>query len=224
MNDVPPAERTLPALLERQAAAFGERPYLGIGDTLRSYAEMRDAVARAAGSFATAGVTRGDRVAIMCENRCELVDAWFACAWLGASLVPLNTATRGPQLEHVLTNSGPRVLAIESGLFPHLNVVEMLPPELERIWLLDDAARGWRGLAVGGFPAPGRTAAADRGGPRRDRTHPLPLGHDGPVEGGDVPPGAVLLVGRRHRRDARRAHAGRRPLHVPAALPHERPQ
>src|SRR5262249_8613804 len=67
MNDFPPAERTLPALLERQAAAFGERPYLRIGDTLRSYAEMRDAVARTAGSFAAAGVTRGDRVAIMCE-------------------------------------------------------------------------------------------------------------------------------------------------------------
>src|SRR5207245_1478340 len=148
MKDLPPAERTLPALLERQAAAFGDRPYLRVGDTARSYAEMRDAVARTAGSFAAAGVTRGDRVAIMCENRRELVDAWFACAWLGASLVPLNTAIRGPQLEHVLTNSGPRVLAIERGLFPHLDVVGTLPPELERIWLLDGRGVDCRRLPV----------------------------------------------------------------------------
>jgi crotonobetaine/carnitine-CoA ligase len=155
MKDVLPAERTLPALLARQAAAFGERPYLQIGDTARSYAEMRDAVARTAGSFAAAGVTRGDRVAIMCENRREVVDAWFACAWLGASLVPLNTATRGPQLEHVLANSGPRVLAIEPHLFPHLDIVEALPPELERIWLVDGAGARWRGLPVEAFPPPG---------------------------------------------------------------------
>jgi carnitine-CoA ligase len=155
MNDVPPAERTLPALLERQAAAFGERPYLHIGHTVRTYGEMRDAVARTAGSFAAAGIIRGDRVAIMCENRRELIDAWFGCAWLGASLVPLNTALRGPQLEHVLTNSGPRVLAVEPNLFPHLDLVEALPPELERIWLLDDAGADWRGLAVEAFPPPG---------------------------------------------------------------------
>ena len=152
MKDVPPSERTLPALLERQAAAFGERPYLQVGDTVRTYAEMRDAVARTAGSFAAAGVRRGDRVAIMAENRRELVDAWFGCAWLGAALVPLNTATRGPQLEHVLMNSGPRVLAIEQNLFPHLEVIEMLPPELERIWLLEGEGADFRGLPVEAFP------------------------------------------------------------------------
>ena len=31
--------------------------------------------------------------------RLEVLDAWFACAWLGASLVPVNTATRGPRAE-----------------------------------------------------------------------------------------------------------------------------
>jgi crotonobetaine/carnitine-CoA ligase len=156
MTDVRAAERTLPALLERGAAAFADRPYLSVGGTSRTFAEMRDAVARTAGSFAAAGVRRGDRVAIMCENRRELLDAWFGCAWLGASLVPLNTATRGPQLEHVLGNSGPRALALETGLFQHLEVVESLPSELERLWLLDGGGdRPWRGLPVEQFPEPG---------------------------------------------------------------------
>jgi crotonobetaine/carnitine-CoA ligase len=183
VKDLPPAERTLPALLERQANALGDRPYLRVGDTARSYAEMRDAVARTAGSFAAAGVARGDRVAIMCENRCELVDAWFACAWLGASLVPLNTATRGPQLEHVLTNSGPRILAIEPGLFPNLDVVETLPLELERIWLLEGHGAEWRGLRVEAFPAPGDPLPAERVAPDETVSILYTSGTTGPSKG-----------------------------------------
>jgi crotonobetaine/carnitine-CoA ligase len=166
MIEVTAAERTLPALLERQAAALGDRPYLRVGETARTFAGMRDAVARTAGSFAAAGVRRGDRVAIMAENRRELVDSWFAAAWLGATLVPLNTATRGPQLEHVLTNSGPRVLAIEPDLFRHLDVLGELPPELERIWMLGEEEQpDWRGLPVQPFPDPGDPVPAVAVGP-----------------------------------------------------------
>jgi carnitine-CoA ligase len=164
--DLPAAERTLPALLERQAAALGERAYLRIGETRRSFAQMRDAAARMAGSFAAAGVGEGERVAIMAENRSEVVDAWFACAWLGAILVPVNTATRGPQLEHVLSNSGPRVLAIEPGLRRHLDVLEGAPEELERVWLLgEEGAADWRGRPVSAFPGPGEPVAARAVGP-----------------------------------------------------------
>jgi crotonobetaine/carnitine-CoA ligase len=183
MIDLPPAERTLPALLERQAAALGERTYLGVGGTSRTFAGMRDAVARTAGNFAAAGVTRGDRVAIISENRRELVDAWFACAWLGASLVPLNTATRGPQLEHVLTNSGPRVLAVESELFRHLDFVDSLPPELERIWLLDGERTSWRGLAVDAFPEPGDAIPAVRVEPGETVSILYTSGTTGPSKG-----------------------------------------
>jgi crotonobetaine/carnitine-CoA ligase len=155
MFDVPAARRTLPALLELQAAVIPERPYLQVGGTSRTFGEMRDATARTAGSFAAAGIGRADRVAIMAENRPELVDAWFGCAWLGATLVPLNTATRGAQLEHVLTNSGPRVLVIERDLFDRLEFVDRLPRELERIWILGDPVdAAWRGIRVEPFPLP----------------------------------------------------------------------
>jgi crotonobetaine/carnitine-CoA ligase len=161
MTHIPPAERTLPALLERQAEALGDRPYIEIGGTARSFAEMRAAVARLAGSFRAAGIGAGDRVAVMSENRLEIVDAWFAASWLGAILVPFNAATRGPQLQHVLLNSGPRVLAIEPELLAHLDVVEELPPELERIWVLGADGGGSRGgLALERFPGPGDPVGA----------------------------------------------------------------
>jgi carnitine-CoA ligase len=161
MVALPAHERTLPALLERQAAAYGDEPFLRVGETRRSFAEMRDAVARMADAFASRGVRRGDRVAIMCENRLEVVDAWFACAWLGAILVPFNTATRGPQLQHVLTDCDPRVFILEGGFLEHLAVLDDMPLALERLWVLDREPGGeFRGIPIEAYPEPGALCEA----------------------------------------------------------------
>ena len=153
MDLVPPRERTLPALLERQAAACGDKPFLRVGETRRSFAEMRDSIARLAGGFAQAGIRSGDRVALMSENRLEAVDSWFACAWLGAILVPFNTATRGPQLQHVLADCSPRVFIVEDRFLEHLEVLDCLPGELERFWVLDRAPGGeFRGVPLEAYP------------------------------------------------------------------------
>ena len=161
VDRLPPRHRTLPALLTLQAEQIGNEPFLRVDDTERSFAEMREAVARRAGAFAEAGIRRGDRVALMAENRVEVIDAWLACAWLGAVFVPFNTATRGPQLEHVLVNSAPKVLVLEEALLRPLEVVGELPRELERLWVLDTADRGTvRGRSMEPFPAPGEALPA----------------------------------------------------------------
>lgn len=150
---LPPGERTLPAILERQAATLGDRPFLRIGDASRTFAQMRDEVARLAGALAAQGISAGDRVAVMAENRLEVIDAWLACAWLGAILVPVNTATRGPQLEHVLTNSEPKALALEPSFLERLDVLGAAPASLEHLWALGpcEQEHAWR-LPVERFP------------------------------------------------------------------------
>src|SRR5918997_6615935 len=118
LRGIPPAERTIPALLERQAAAHPDRPLLSVTERgiERSYAQVRDAAALSAGTLAAAGVEAGDRVAAICHNRVELLDLVLGCAWLGAVAVPINTAARGPELDHVLRDSGARALAMDSEL------------------------------------------------------------------------------------------------------------
>jgi len=135
-HPLPLADQTLPRLLERQAEELGDAPLLRYGPLERSYAQMRDAIAATAGQLAAAGIAPGDRVAIMCENRIEVLDLVFGCMWLGAVAVPLNTALRGRQLEHQLVNSGARALAMDSLL---VEVLEHVPaPEtLEQVWALD---------------------------------------------------------------------------------------
>src|SRR5919199_1304136 len=152
---IPPAERTIPALLERQASVHGERLLLKAPGVNRSYADVRDAAAATAGALAAGGITPGDRVAAMCPNRVELLDLVLGCAWLGAVAVPLNTAARGPQLEHMLGNSGARILVTDSELVGVLDSVGR-PDDLEAVWALDGvpstSPTGWPVIEP---PAPG---------------------------------------------------------------------
>ena len=136
LRGLPVTEQTLPALLERQARAFGAKPLLRFGEVERSFADVRDAAARAAGDLVAGGVAPGDRVAMMCENRIEMLDLVLGCAWVGAVAVPINAALRGAQLTHVLRNCGARRLAIDTALLTVLERTE-LPATLETAWALD---------------------------------------------------------------------------------------
>jgi crotonobetaine/carnitine-CoA ligase len=170
LRDIAPGERTLPALLQRQARAFGERPLVRCGAVELSYEQVCDGAARMAGGLQLAGVGPGDRIAAMCENRLELLELILGCAWLGAIVVPVNTASRGAQLEHVLRNSGARVLLADTALIPSLDHLGS-DVALERVWALDEGApasvAGRPVLAPpaadepvpGNAPTPGDTAA-----------------------------------------------------------------
>jgi carnitine-CoA ligase len=136
MRGIPVPEQTIPALLERQAAVHGERHLLSAPGAERTFTEVRDAAAASAGTLAEAGVARGDRVAAMCRNRTELLDLVLGCAWLGAISVPINTAARGPQLEHMLRNSGARILIMDSELVEVLGPLRR-PEALDEIWTLE---------------------------------------------------------------------------------------
>jgi crotonobetaine/carnitine-CoA ligase len=165
-------ERTIPALLARAASLQGARPCLSVDDLQLTYAGVRDAAASFAGTLAAAGVEPGDRVAVVSENRWELVALWLGCAWLGAVLVPINTASRGLQLGHVLENAGPRVLAVETALAERLRDLPALPPELERVWT----------IGAGGTPALAGVPI-----------EPFPSGAD-PIDPSPVSPGDTLAI------------------------------
>ena len=180
----PPEQRTLPAILDGQAKRLGDRPYLRVGDTTRTFAEMRDVVARRAGAFAASGVRAGDRVAIISENRLELLDTWFACAWLGAIFVPVNTATRGPQLQHILIDSDPVALALEPEHASNLALLEALPEQLARLWMLGEVEEDtWRGLPVERFPDLGDPVSAHVATPGETAAILYTSGTTGPSKG-----------------------------------------
>src|SRR4051812_42304678 len=131
-----PGERTLPAMLARQAERYGPRPLVSAGDTAWSYANARDAAASFAAALRDAGIGAGDRVAIICSNRIEFLEILFGCAWLGAVAVPINVASRGPQLQHILSNCGARLLVLEDVHADNLAMLDARPLAVEAIWLI----------------------------------------------------------------------------------------
>jgi carnitine-CoA ligase len=133
-----PVERTLPKMLARQAEKFGGRRLVAIGGTSLSFAETAAAAASYAGALAAAGIRPGNRVAIMCGNRAELLLAILGCSWLGAVAVPINTASRGAQLEHILGNCGARLMVIERELTPVLAKLARERIALEKLWLIGE--------------------------------------------------------------------------------------
>jgi crotonobetaine/carnitine-CoA ligase len=131
-----PAERTLPAMLLRQAERHGGKPLASAGDVHWSYAETAAMAARVAGTLRAAGIGAGDRVAIISSNRIELLGLLLGCGWLGAVAVPINVASRGPQLQHVLSNSGARLLVMETDCAGNLAMLEPGALALESIWTI----------------------------------------------------------------------------------------
>jgi fatty-acyl-CoA synthase len=75
-----------------------------------SYAELDDRVARAAALLLSRGVAAGDRVAILCRNRIAFFETLFACARIGAILVPLNWRMPPAELAGLVADSGPSLV------------------------------------------------------------------------------------------------------------------
>src|SRR5258708_9260899 len=111
---LPPDDRTLPRMLELQASRYGDRKLLSCGGDSWTFRQARDVAAGRAATLRAAGVSAGDRVAILCSNRLEMLEIILGCGWIGAIAVPINTAAMGPQIAYCLSNSGARLLVIEA--------------------------------------------------------------------------------------------------------------
>ncbi|MEJ7931297.1 ATP-dependent acyl-CoA ligase [Ramlibacter sp. AN1015] len=135
---LPAAERTLPALLRRQAERFGERPLLSIGGVHWTHRDAATAAARRAGTLRAAGIDRGDRVAILCGNRVEFLETVLACGWIGAVAVPINSAAMGPQIAYLLSDSGARLLVIEAAFVERLQLADLGRCALQQAWVVGD--------------------------------------------------------------------------------------
>jgi len=71
-----------------------------------TYSELNRRSGQAAALLASLGVATGDRVAVLCRNRVEFFELLFACAKLGAILVPLNWRMPSPELAPLLIDCG----------------------------------------------------------------------------------------------------------------------
>ena len=135
-QEIPPAARTLPALLAARVQADGDGALVGMDGVTLSATDLADQAARIAGSLRAAGVKAGDRVAIISTNRIEFMPLFCAIGWIGAVVVPINTASRGLQLQHIMENSAARLLVLEDEFLANLDTIDRTGLALETVFVL----------------------------------------------------------------------------------------
>ncbi len=95
-----------------------DREALVCGDQSITYAEMAVRVNKLANALQGLGVERGTAVAVMSTNSPEYVEAYYACAKLGATFVPLNYRAKHEELDHMVNASDARVLFVGERYLP----------------------------------------------------------------------------------------------------------
>lgn len=103
-------ELLLHQILDRAVSTAPRRPALKCGAALLDYGALADSSARIAGGLLSLGVGRHDRVAVFLPNRPEAVEIALACSRAGAIFVPLNSRLKPRQVQHILRDSGARVI------------------------------------------------------------------------------------------------------------------
>ena len=101
--------RVLVAAAERNPRALavvdGERRF--------DYAAWLDTAARLAAGLGSLGLERGDRLAVIMQNRWEMAALHWACQLAGVVAVPLNWRSNAGELDYFLEDSGAAALAFD---------------------------------------------------------------------------------------------------------------
>jgi fatty-acyl-CoA synthase len=144
--------------VDGRAAFAPERVAIRFEGSEITYAAMAERVARLAAALdADLGVGHGDRVAFLGFNNPEMIALLFACARVGAILVPLNWRLAEPEHRRMLEDCAPSVLLAEAEFVDHVDSIKDAVPEMRCVGL-GDAAAGWLAYEAlgqgGGGPAP----------------------------------------------------------------------
>jgi long-chain acyl-CoA synthetase len=78
-----------------------------------TYAALRDQVAHVRGGLAAAGLAKGDRIALLCNNGRYFVELYLAAVGLGAVVVPLNPSSPSPEIEREVHTVGAKLVVVD---------------------------------------------------------------------------------------------------------------
>jgi long-chain acyl-CoA synthetase len=133
-----PAARNLVEAFLNTVEKHGDAPALRTKDeTWATWNELRDRVARIAGGLASLGVSKGDTVAMLLNNRPEFVACDLAAVSLGAVPFSIYQTASPDQIAYQLGDAGATVAITESSLLDRLEKAKQADAEMEHIVVVD---------------------------------------------------------------------------------------
>jgi len=105
---------TVADLVSRAAERAGGHPALLAGPVTLTWTDLDELVDRAASGLRGLGLAPGDRVVLQLGNSVDFPALYFGALRAGLVAVPANTGYTGPELTHLLQDSGARALVTSS--------------------------------------------------------------------------------------------------------------
>ena len=123
-------------LIDRNAAFAPDKAAIRFASRSLSYAEFAARIAAAARALRSElGVQRGDRVAILSLNHPDYLVLLYACARLGALLVPLNWRLAVPEQVFILQDAAVKALIVEQGFTAVIAPLKAALPDIRIVGL-----------------------------------------------------------------------------------------
>lgn len=109
------AWQTIPEMVCSAADRFGDAEAVVDGQLRLSFSELAHRIRCAAGSFASIGIEKGDRVAIWAPNSAEWIIAAFGLLTAGGVLVPVNIRFKSQEAGDVIARSAAKAVLVQQG-------------------------------------------------------------------------------------------------------------
>jgi fatty-acyl-CoA synthase len=130
-------------LIERNAAFAPDKAAIIFEGEVLTYAALHARIKRTASALqAEFGVVKGDRIAILSLNRPDYLVLLYACARLGAMLVPINWRLAVAEQLFILSNAAVKVLVLEQAFAEILPGLKNTLPDTEIVGLDFVPAKG----------------------------------------------------------------------------------
>jgi acyl-CoA synthetase (AMP-forming)/AMP-acid ligase II len=110
LADHAPTPQIMPELLKYAVERFGAAPAIDMASGVRTYRDIAAGVERLTKGLLAAGIGKGTRVGVLAGNSPFWVEALFACAQIGAIMVPISTLAAPPELAQILRHSDTHIL------------------------------------------------------------------------------------------------------------------
>jgi len=107
-----------------QVVIRGDAVALQEGERTLSYRALNDRVNRLVGWLAAQGTKRGDRIAVLSENRCEYVEVELAAAKLGVITACQNWRQTDRELTHCIRAVAPKLIVVSERYAPTLGRID----------------------------------------------------------------------------------------------------
>jgi fatty-acyl-CoA synthase len=130
-------------LIERNAQFAPLKPAVQFGAQSLTYGELTERIGKAARAFKSQlSLRTGDRVAILAANHPDTLALLYACARLGAMLVPLNWRLAVPELAFIVRDASVKVLVLEQAFDPAVEPLRTALPDVRIVGLDYAPAQG----------------------------------------------------------------------------------